>query len=76
MTPPVVRLRTLGVPGASSPKLDYDLRSTSPRARERPDRVRDGAGWRTSVKMIEAQYGTLIDTAHDAILGRLEDVGG
>ena len=26
----------------------------------------------TSVKMIEQHYGTLIDTAHDAILSRLE----
>ena len=29
----------------------------------------------TSVKMIEAHYGTLIDTAHDAILSRLEGFG-
>ena len=29
----------------------------------------------TSVGMIEAHYGTLIDTAHDAILARLEAVG-
>ena len=26
----------------------------------------------TSAKMIEQHYGTLIDTAHDAILSRLE----
>ncbi len=26
----------------------------------------------TSVKMIEQHYDTLIDTAHDAILGRLD----
>jgi hypothetical protein len=30
----------------------------------------------TSVGMIEAHYGALIDTAHDAILTRLEAVGG
>ena len=30
----------------------------------------------TSVGMIEAHYGALIDTAHDAILGRLEAVSG
>jgi integrase len=29
----------------------------------------------TSVKMIEQHYGTLIDTAHDAILTRLEAIG-
>ena len=29
----------------------------------------------TSAKMIEQHYGTLIDTAHDAILSRLEAVG-
>ena len=29
----------------------------------------------TSVGMIEAHYGTLIDTAHDAILTRLEAIG-
>jgi integrase len=29
----------------------------------------------TSVKMIEQHYGTLIDTAHDAILTRLEGFG-
>jgi len=30
----------------------------------------------TSIGMIEAHYGTLIDTAHDAILARLDAVGG
>jgi hypothetical protein len=30
----------------------------------------------TSAKMIEQHYGTLIDTAHDAILTRLEAVNG
>ena len=30
----------------------------------------------TSVGMIEAHYGALIDTAHDAILTRLEAIGG
>ena len=29
----------------------------------------------TSAKMIEQHYGTLIDTAHDAILTRLEAIG-
>ena len=29
----------------------------------------------TSAKMIEQHYGTLIDTAHDAILSRLEAIG-
>lgn len=29
----------------------------------------------TSVKMIEQHYGTLIDTAHEAILARLEVIG-
>lgn len=29
----------------------------------------------TSAKMIEQHYGTLIDTAHDAILTRLDSVG-
>ena len=29
----------------------------------------------TSAKMIEQHYGTLIDTAHDAILTRLEGFG-
>jgi hypothetical protein len=29
----------------------------------------------TSVGMIEAHYGALIDTAHDAILTRLEAIG-
>jgi hypothetical protein len=29
----------------------------------------------TSAKMIEQHYGTLIDTAHDGILARLERVG-
>ena len=29
----------------------------------------------TSVSMIESYYGTLIDTAHDAILTRLEGFG-
>jgi hypothetical protein len=28
----------------------------------------------TSISMIEAHYGTLIDTAHEAILTRLEGV--
>lgn len=30
----------------------------------------------TSVKMIEQHYGTLIDTAHDGILTRLDAAGG
>jgi hypothetical protein len=30
----------------------------------------------TSIGMIEAHYGTLIDTAHDAILARLERAAG
>ena len=29
----------------------------------------------TSAKMIEQHYGTLIDTAHNAMLARLESVG-
>ncbi len=30
----------------------------------------------TSVGMIEAHYGTLIDTAHDVILARFDAAGG
>jgi len=47
-----------------------DVRVERPGGRDHDVRARSHHG--TSAKMIEQHYGTLIDTAHDAILSRLE----
>ena len=64
-------------PGSRSPRRLYDLRSTfASNALAAGITMFELARiMGTSAKMIEPHYGTLIDTAHDAILTRLEGFG-
>jgi len=64
--------------GITKPARLYDLRSTfATNALARGVTVYELARiMGTSVTMIEAHYGALLDTAHDAILERLEAVVG
>jgi hypothetical protein len=57
------------VSGSKARRRPVDVRLERTRGRDNDVRARPDHG--TSVKMIERHYGTLIDTAHDAILSRL-----